>query len=338
MTKPIASLSLDLDDKWSYMKTHGEPGWESHPSYLDILVPRVLSFLKRRDLTITFFVVGQDAALDRNRDRLRSIAEAGHEIGNHSFHHEQWLHLYSEQQIAAELAATEEHIERATGQRTIGFRGPGFSLSRATLKSLAQRGYLYDASAFPTFLGPLARAYYFRTAKLSPNERYQRQRLYGELREGLRPVRPYRWKLAPGTILEIPVTTMPIFRVPIHVSYILYLCLFSRQIALHYFRTALMLCRSTGTPLSLLLHPLDFVSSDDTQDLGFFPAMGLPTEKKLEVVSEVLNMMSSYFTIVTLREHARQIVHSDLPIVEPDPQAQASRSVDCVEDNREVYN
>ena len=27
-----ASLSLDLDNQWSYMKTHGDDGWESYPS------------------------------------------------------------------------------------------------------------------------------------------------------------------------------------------------------------------------------------------------------------------------------------------------------------------
>jgi hypothetical protein len=27
--KPLASISLDLDSLWSYMKTHGDPGWES---------------------------------------------------------------------------------------------------------------------------------------------------------------------------------------------------------------------------------------------------------------------------------------------------------------------
>ena len=27
--KPIASLSLDLDNKWSYMKTHGDAGWDA---------------------------------------------------------------------------------------------------------------------------------------------------------------------------------------------------------------------------------------------------------------------------------------------------------------------
>ena len=43
--KPTASLSLDLDNKWSYMKTHGDAGWESFPSYFDLLIPRVLRLL-----------------------------------------------------------------------------------------------------------------------------------------------------------------------------------------------------------------------------------------------------------------------------------------------------
>ena len=75
--KSVASLSLDLDNQWSYMKTNGDAGWEELPSYLDIAVPRILSFLKERDLKITFFVIGQDAALEKNRDAITAIAEAG---------------------------------------------------------------------------------------------------------------------------------------------------------------------------------------------------------------------------------------------------------------------
>ena len=71
--KPVASLSLDLDNKWSYMKTHGDAGWETFPSYLDTVVPRVLNFLKDRDLKITFFIVGQDAALEKNREAIASL-------------------------------------------------------------------------------------------------------------------------------------------------------------------------------------------------------------------------------------------------------------------------
>ncbi len=153
-SKPLASLSLDLDNLWSYMKTHCDPGWESFPSYLDVVIPRVLNFLKERDLAITFFIVGQDAALEKNHKAIRSIADAGHEIGNHSFSHEPWLHLYTEQQIEAELSQTEELIKQVTGQKPVGFRGPGYSLSLSVLQVLSRRGYQYDASTLPTFLGP----------------------------------------------------------------------------------------------------------------------------------------------------------------------------------------
>src|SRR5262249_52868727 len=94
---PIASLSLDLDNQWSYLKTHGDAGWETFPSYLDIVVPRALQLLAKQNLQITFFVVGQDAALEKNYDSLRMIPAAGHEIGNHSFSHEPWLDLYDAQ-------------------------------------------------------------------------------------------------------------------------------------------------------------------------------------------------------------------------------------------------
>jgi len=168
--KPIASLSLDLDNKWSYMKTHGDPGWDSYPSYLDLVVPRFLEMLRELDLKITVFIVGQDAAEEKNHSALASITREGHEVGNHSFHHEPWLHLYTAEEIERELTSAEETIERVTGSRPIGFRGPGYSFSPEVLRVLVSRGYLYDASTFPTFLGPLARAYYFFKSRLPPAE------------------------------------------------------------------------------------------------------------------------------------------------------------------------
>jgi hypothetical protein len=318
VTKPIASLSLDLDNKWSYMKTHGDAGWESFPSYLDVVVPRVLDILKAHKLTITFFVVGQDAALEKNRSALLPIAAAGHEIGNHSFHHEPWLHLYSDQEIDTELANAEKHIERVTGHRPIGFRGPGFSLSPTVLEVLKRRGYLYDCSTLPTFLGPLARAYYFMTANLPPEEMKRRKLLFGKLSEGFRPLKPYRWQTAAGELCEIPVTTMPLLRLPIHASYILYLSAVSLPAALSYLRVALCLCRLTGTQPSFLLHPLDFLGADDDADLAFFPAMRLPSRKKLQIMGAVLGLLTRHFTVVSMREHARLAgANASLPLRQP---------------------
>ncbi len=317
--KPLASVSLDLDNQWSYMKIHGDPGWSTFPTYLHLVVPRVLQFLKERNLSITFFIVGQDAALDVNREPISALAAAGHEIGNHSFSHEPWLHLYSEVEIESELARAEEAVERATGKHPIGFRGPGFSLSRATLRVLCRRGYLYDASTFPTFLGPLARAYYFMTANLSAAEKRQRGALFGTFSEGFRPLRPYRWRTGDGDLLEIPVTTMPLFKIPIHASYILYLSGFSRALALLYFRVALRLCLVTGTQPSLLLHPLDFLDRHDAPPLAFFPAMNLPSAAKIEVVGEMLRLLAQHFEIVSMERHARALaLLRQLPSREPD--------------------
>jgi len=319
--KPLASLSLDLDNLWSYMKTHGDAGWESFPSYLDIAIPRILEFLEKRDLKITFFIVGQDAALQKNDNAIRAIAEAGHEVGNHSFNHEPWLHLYTEQQIESELSQTEEHIERVTGQRPIGFRGPGYSLSLSVLRVLTRRGYKYDASTLPTFLGPLARAYYFMTTKVSPEEKKNRKLLFGQLQDGLRPLRPYRWQVdgLSERLIEIPVTTMPFFRIPFHVSYILYIYRFSPILARIYFRLAMMLCQLTHTCPSLLLHPLDFLGGDDVKELSFFPAMNLGGVEKVKLVSDILSIYSEYFKIVPMREHARTL-SQEKDLVEVKPQ------------------
>lgn len=306
--KPYASLSLDLDNQWSYMKTHGDSGWEDFPSYLPMVSPRILQILARRGLKITFFVVGQDAALEGNRAALRSLAQAGHEIGNHSFNHEPWLHHYTLQEVETELSRAEAAIQDATGHKPVGFRGPGFSVSPTVWRVLAQRGYQYDASTFPTYIGPLARLYYFMTARLKPEEKSRRDNLFGSVADGFRPIRAH---LLPGAecagLVEIPVTTMPIFKIPIHVSYVIYLAAYSRVLALTYFHFAMWLCRLTRTHPSLLLHPLDFLGCDDVRELSFFPGMNLPGQIKLDLVAQILDIYQSYFEVINLHQHAAHL-------------------------------
>ncbi|MCA9049323.1 MAG: polysaccharide deacetylase family protein [Planctomycetaceae bacterium] len=305
--KPIASLSLDLDNKWSYMKTHGDAGWELYPSYLDTVVPRFLRVLHEQQLKMTVFVVGQDASREENFEALASISSAGHEIGNHSFNHEPWLHLYSEQQLVSELAKTEDHLERVTGHCPIGFRGPGFSFTDTLLKILVRRGYKYDGSTFPTFLGPLARMYYFLSTRLDKSQREERKELFGQFREGFRQLRPFQWKFREGELTEIPVTTMPIFKVPIHASYVLYLAQYSPMAARTYWRFALMMCRMNKVAPSLLLHPLDFMGCDDDSDLAFFPAMGRPAEPKVELVAWMIEQMSRHYDVRPMKDHAAAV-------------------------------
>lgn len=310
-----ASLSLDVDNLWSYLKVRGDESWKSRPTYLGTFVPHALETLDRIGIRITFFIVGADAHDDRNAEALRALTRAGHETGNHSFEHEPWLHLYTPEQVRAELQRAHDAITAATGQTPVGFRGPGFSWSPDVLAAVAELNYAFDASTFPTYLGPLARAYYFSTAKLSREERAERKALFGAFSEGMRPLKPYRWSLPQGRqLLEIPVTTMPGVKLPFHLSYLLYIARFSEPLMNAYLRTAILLCRLTGTQPSVLLHPLDLLGADQVPQLRFFPGMDLPGRRKTEIFIRVLRRLGEHFELIPMGEHARRLAGQPLPL------------------------
>lgn len=296
--KPLASLSLDLDNQWSYMKIHGDEGWDSYPSYFDIFVPHVLDILDELNLKITFFIVGRDADSEENKKYLRMITNRGHEVGNHSYNHESWLQTYSYEEIEKEIIAAEEAIERATGQTPKGFRGPGFSWSLDLLRVLEKRDYLYDTSTLPTFLGPLARMYYFSKSGLSRAEKKDRKELFGKFSEGFRKLKPYYFQLdGDKQILEIPVTTIPIIKIPFHLSYLIYLSTISLTIMKLYLNLAILMCKLTRTPINFLLHPLDIIGGDKIQQLAFFPGMNIDSERKVLVFKEVLNRLKKSYKV-----------------------------------------
>jgi peptidoglycan-N-acetylglucosamine deacetylase len=308
--KPLASISLDLDNQWSYMKIHGDEGWDMYPSYFSIFIPHVLDILDELELKITFFIVGKDAESEDNRKYLKMITERGHQVGNHSYNHESWLQSYSYEEIEKEIIAAEEAIEKSTGQKPRGFRGPGFSWSIDLLKVLENRGYLYDASTFPTYLGPLARMYYFSKSGLSREEKRARKELFGKFSEGFRKLKPYYWELGEDKrIIEIPVTTMPIFKLPFHLSYLIYLSNISMILMKIYLSSALLLCKITRTPVSFLLHPLDIIGGDQLQQLTFFPGMNIKTEKKVNVCKAVLHKLMHNYEIVPMSGLMNNALH-----------------------------
>lgn len=302
--KPLACISLDLDNQWTYMKIHGDEGWDEYPSYFDIFVPHVLDVLDELELRITFFIVGKDTEREENLKYLKMITERGHEVGNHSYHHESWLQTYSYEKIEKEIREAEEAIETATGQRTTGFRGPGFSWSKDLLKVLESRGYHFDASTLPTYLGPLARMYYFSKSDLSKEEKNARKELFGKFSEGFRNLKPYKWDLGEGkSITEIPVTTMPVIKMPFHLSYLIFLGNMSIVLMNLYLGVAIRLCKITKTPVSFLLHPLDLIGGDQITKLAFFPGMNVSSDKKVKIFKQVINTLSRHYKIVNMSEY-----------------------------------
>jgi hypothetical protein len=305
-------ISLDLDNQWSYMKIHGDKEWENYPSYLNIFVPYVIDILNELDIKITFFVVGKDADINENADALKLITKNNHEVGNHSYNHESWLHLYSKGQIEDEILRAEEAIIKVTGQKPIGFRGPGFSWSYNLLETLFEFGYLFDASTLPTFIGPLARMYYFKTANLTKEERKDRKELFGKFADGFRKLKPYFWELsAEKKLLEIPVSTMPIFKTPFHLSYLIYLNNISPVLMSTYLKTAINLCKITKTEPSFLLHPLDLIGGDQIKQLAFFPGMNVKSKDKTRLFIEIINELKRNFSLVSMNTFTNRILNDE---------------------------
>lgn len=298
--RPTASVSVDLDNLWAYLKTHGDPEWERMPSFLPAAVPRLLDLLGEHGITATAFAVGADAERADGAAAVAAFAAYGHEIGNHSYRHEPWLHRYTRAELVEELGRTEEAIVAAGAPAPVGFRGPGFSVSPALLSVLAERGYVYDASTLPTWVGPIARAVHNRTA---PGADDRRAELFGGFSRVFSPNTPHRWVVGGTDLVELPVTTMPLLRVPIHGAYVLSLHRISPRLARRYVTTALGLCRALGVGPSLLVHPTDVLGSADAPGLEFFPGMDVPPADKVALLSWTLAAANARFDVVGTGAH-----------------------------------
>lgn len=308
-TNPLACISLDLDNLWSYLKTHGDSRWKKLPSYLHIFIPHILNILDELKIKITFFVVGQDAVLDKNKDLIRLIYEKGHEIGNHSFSHEPWIVKNSKKEILKEILQTEDAIEEIIGKKPVGFRGPGYAFNKDLIKILIEKKYLYDASIFPTYIGPISRFYYFLSGKFTPEQKKERKFLFGGFKNGFMPNKPFLWEIdAKSKMLEIPITTMPYLKLPIHLSYLIYLNGICTDLMSSYLTMTLGLCKMNKIGMSFLLHPLDIMDAKQIPELAFFPGMKISWKKKIILFKDILRKISDYYCLVNMETYAKLII------------------------------
>jgi hypothetical protein len=306
--KPVLSFSLDLDNTWSYLKIHGDDDWERAPSHFPIFVPIYIDFMKKHQIQTTIFIVGRDAANKENEVWFRKLVASGHDVGNHSFHHEPWMQTYDEQRIIDELKQAHQSIKEATGLEPLGFRGPGFCQSTQLLEAISKIGYRYDTSLLATIIGPIARFYYLLgTKKFSEEEKAKREVLFGSFANAFRPNSPFYWKTTQGKLLEIPVTTMPLFRTPIHLSYLIWLAQFSDSIAWIYSKMWISLTKQLNVSPSILLHPPDFMGKEDLPALSFFPGMRFTREAKLQFIDSVFKELKNHFDLISLNEYVKMV-------------------------------
>lgn len=157
----LAAISVDLDETDNYAAIHGLRGsLELSPSAVyDKALPRLSELFAELSIPATFFAIGRDLKRPENRARLRALHAQGHEIANHTLSHLYDLTRRDEATQRSEVRGGADAIEEAVGQRPIGFRAPGYTVTDPLYRVLASEGVRYGSSVFP------CPAYYF--AKLS---------------------------------------------------------------------------------------------------------------------------------------------------------------------------
>lgn len=154
---PITNaLSFDIED-WFHLVEIDEVAdptkWGHLPSIVQEQTEWILQTLSERNVRATFFILGWVA--DRHPNVVRMIAEAGHELGTHSFWHRRVDQL-SRQEFYDDLRQSVDMVEQHGRKKVLGFRAPSFSItpgSEWAFDVMHDVGLKYDASLFPAARG-----------------------------------------------------------------------------------------------------------------------------------------------------------------------------------------
>jgi polysaccharide deacetylase family protein (PEP-CTERM system associated) len=117
---------------------------------LDHLLPELLAFFAELGCRATFFTLGEVA--EEVPARIREIADAGHELASHGFHHLRVGQL-SVRRFRADVARSKALLEDLVGKPVVGYRAPEWSLrapGNPRLRVLAELGFAYDSSLAPS--------------------------------------------------------------------------------------------------------------------------------------------------------------------------------------------
>ncbi len=149
MTTKTASVGVDVDSLHHYYRIHGLEESRASNAAWDIGVRRFLELFDELDIKATFYCIGEDLELGHNVQRIREVAELGHEIGNHSFNHRYELTQLDRNTMLNEVDRCRQTLSDASGTHVVGFRSPGYNTNRQLIDVILDSGHTYDSSVFP---------------------------------------------------------------------------------------------------------------------------------------------------------------------------------------------
>jgi len=268
---PPATVHVDLDGAREIYEGHGWGYPHADDPIFESGLRNFLDFLASNGVRATLFVIARSVRDPRRRALLEAAVEQGHEIASHSLNH-RYLTRIDAQGKHEEIGESRRLLERELGVEVHGFRAPGYRIDHESLGILADCGYRYDSSAFPTSR--------YATALRSSVEQLRR------------PHRPL-----PGReLVEWPMPDHRPLPLPFNPSY-------SLLLGPWLFRSGAARFRRGGRPLTLLFHLIDLADPLGAERLRgvssrLFTLSTMSAARKRERCQAMLDQVRGAFRIV----------------------------------------
>jgi polysaccharide deacetylase family protein (PEP-CTERM system associated) len=151
VTNIVNVLSVDVEEYFhpSEVQRFVSSHWSALPSRVEQQTMQIIDLFARHDVRATFFVVGWVAA--KQPQLVRAIADAGHEIGCHSYAH-RLVYELTPQEFRADTERCVNAIADASGVKVRAYRAPSYSITKQSmwaLDILAEMGFTHDSSIYP---------------------------------------------------------------------------------------------------------------------------------------------------------------------------------------------
>ncbi|MGD8875274.1 MAG: DUF3473 domain-containing protein [Gammaproteobacteria bacterium] len=180
-------MTVDVEDYFQVSAFEGvvkRSDWERLPCRVEQNTDHILELFDGHGVTATFFMLGWVA--ERYPGLVRRIVAAGHELASHGYSHIR-VTRQAPQAFSEDVSKTRKLLEDTAGCAVLGYRAASYSIVNETLWAhdlLQEAGYRYSSSVYPIH-----------------------HDLYGI------PDAPrFSYRHKDGGLLEIPVTTVSLFR------------------------------------------------------------------------------------------------------------------------------
>lgn len=140
---PLTSLDKKFDKPVFDLKANGKKyialTFDDGPSKK--VTPRVLEILRDHNAKATFYMLGQ--SVQEAPEMAKAVAKDGHEIGNHSYKHDN-LSTMTAAQAFADITKTNKIIQKASGQEPLTIRPPYGARNNGLEQQLSQPTVLWS--------------------------------------------------------------------------------------------------------------------------------------------------------------------------------------------------